>query len=131
MFGIRKMKEGLRDLCLVVDALGIRIQAAEFYSKGRKEEVAKLEAQNKKLEDRLWLLENPPKYKVGQVVKGMIVTSVEVVGSKIKIHQGNPPMNFYDLLNKNAQNGESNIFNRKAWQYKAIKKGMIEPIEIL
>lgn len=135
MFGIRKMKQKLESL---ENRLNNDYNLNERKSSKTNHKVNELETatsklidQNKKLEDRIWLLENPPKYKVGQAVKGMIITSVEVMDYKTFIHLGNPEMNFYDLLNKNAQNRESNIFNRKAWQYKAIKKGMTEPIEIL
>lgn len=125
MFGIRKIRR------LVLE-IQLKTTNANKYIDGKlthqENQIKALQESYKKLEDRIWLLENPPKYKVGQAVKGMIITSVEVMDYKTFIHLGNPEMNFYDLLNKNAQNRESNIFNRKAWQYKAIKKGMTEPI---
>lgn len=130
MFGIKKMKKEIELLIGQVDILkekygSLKIDSSfvvDKLSEFRKSN-SELTTQNKKLEDRLWLLENPPKYKVGQVVKGMIVTSVEVVKRSRRI---------FEYLERGVESKLTpQDLIEKAWQYKAIKKGMIEPIEIL
>ena len=119
MFGIRKMKKEINSLTEEVIFLDKSLTDAksELYKLS-----SELTTQNKKLEDRIWLLENPPKYKVGQVVKGMIVTSVEVVKRSRRI---------FEYLERGVESKLTpQDLIEKAWQYKAIKKGMTEPIEI-
>ena len=139
MFGIRKMKEDLADEKKAYSSVILDIAYLKATTEVYQKSVRELQDKNKKLEDRIWLLENPPKYKVGQVVKGMIVTSVEVVDGKdikrcadeefkarvIKAFEGtNSRFPFSVIFEKYSQ-------KQKCWQYKAIKKGMTEPIEIL
>ena len=130
MFGIKKMKKEIELLIGQVDILkekygSLKIDSSfvvDKLSEFRKSN-SELTTQNKKLEDRLWLLENPPKYKVGQVVKGMIVTSVEVVKRSRRI---------FEYLERGVESKSTpQDLIEKAWQYKAIKKGMTEQIEIL
>lgn len=122
MFG--KTKREINELRLMLndrDAFNTRL--LDSAKENFKYKIAELETQNKKLEDRIWLLENPPKYKVGQVVKGMIVTSVEVVDGGLISKKATLSGMLY-LFGGDAE-------KQKHWQYKAIKKGMTEPIEIL